>query len=114
MNEFSLSLLRELLDRSVACRTDYRTSEIRGETSSREASHHITNAGIIGAWFRLVVWTTIRIGIARDRIGNVDRRNGRGRAGKIWAGIYGNRHGQSSWVDHVKHVSGHNVPGRTA
>ena len=84
-------------------------------TRLAQIAQHVTDARLIrsGSW--LVVGSAIRIGVARSRIRHIDRRNGRSRAGEIWAGIYGNRHGQSSLVDHVQHVSGHIVPtGRAA
>lgn len=71
---------------------------------------NVTDAWLVWPRARLVVGSAIRIGIARRRIWNIDGRNGRGRAGQVWAGIYGNRHGQSSLVDHVQHVSHHFVP----
>lgn len=80
-----------------------------------QIAQNVTNARLIRSGSRLVVGNPIGIGIARYRIGYIDGRNGRSRAGEIWAGIYGNRHGQSSLVDHVQHDSGHIVPtGRAA
>lgn len=78
---------------------------------------HIADARFIwsGAWRRLVVGNAIRIWLARHGVGHIDRRNGRGRAGQVWSGIYWNRHGQSSLVEKVQHVSRHIVPaGRAA
>lgn len=81
---------------------------------STQIAQHVTYARLIRPGFWLAVGNAIRIGITWYRIGNIDGRDWWSGAGKIWAGIYGNRHGQSSLVDQVKHVSGHIVPGRPA
>jgi hypothetical protein len=88
-----------------------------GRSGSAQIIQNVADAWLIrsGDWRRLVVRDAIRIGLAGYRIRNIDGGNWRSRAWEIGAGVYGYRHGQSSLVENVQHVSGHIVPaGRAA